>query len=243
MKLLVSDYDGTYSAKEEDIIINNHYIEEFIRRGNLFVLSTGRPYDSILGKTKEYNIPYTHIGASDGNYLFDKEGNLIKEYTIDNKIISELDEISSLDIYEGIQFAYPDSNTYQLRSNEKIGSIAFVIQEGKITNEFLKLYESLREAHKEYRFDVYGYGNIFYYMIRPLGVHKGNMIEALRNKLFIPKKKIYTIGDNINDFEMIRDYNGFMIGENKDLENVALKKYDAVHELIDDIMKKRVLKR
>ncbi len=42
---------------------------------------------------------------------------------------------------------------------------------------------------------------------------------------------------------MIRDYNGYMIGNNKNLEKVALKKYNAVHELISDIERKKVLKR
>ena len=48
---------------------------------------------------------------------------------------------------------------------------------------------------------------------------------------------------NFNDYEMIQDYNGFMIGDHDDLETVALKKYQAVHELVRDIESKKVLKR
>ena len=80
-------------------------------------------------------------------------------------------------------------------------------------------------------------------MIRPLGVNKGKSIKLLGKQLGIPKEEIYTIGDNTNDFELIRDYNGYRIGDHPDIIDVSLRKYDAVHQLIDDINKRKVLKR
>ena len=46
-----------------------------------------------------------------------------------------------------------------------------------------------------------------------------------------------------NNSELIRDYNGFRIGCNKNIISESLQQYNAVHELIDDINNKKVLKR
>ena len=42
---------------------------------------------------------------------------------------------------------------------------------------------------------------------------------------------------------MIRDYNGYVIGNNEEVIRHAVDRYDAVHELITDINKRKVLKR
>ena len=243
MGLLVSDYDGTFTAREEDIRLNCRALEKYIKNGNYFVLSSGRPLDSLLEQVRRYNIPYTHLGASDGNYLFDHQNNLLQANTMPNNILSELDELMELDIYKGIQYTYSRRNSYTFDPNEELGSIAFVIREENVNQEFLTKYHKLEESHPEYRFDVYGYHGIYFYMVRPIGISKSTPIKFLSSYLSIPPKKIYTIGDNDNDFEMIRDYNGYMIGENESLKKVALRQYNAVHELINDINKRKVKKR
>ena len=243
MKLLVSDYDGTYGDKQKDIKINNKYIEGFIKEGNLFVLSSGRPLNSLMGQIKKNNIPFTHLGTSDGNYLFDKEGNLLMENIMSSDIAYQIEELKSLGIFEDIQYAYPEISISTLREDQPLGSIAFVLKKKNITPRFLELYNKLKEEHPEYKFDIYGYVSAVYYMIRPLGIDKSSPIKHLEKELNIPKQKIFTIGDNINDIEMIRDYNGYMIGKNKSVRPYALKEYNAVYELVDDINKRKVLKR
>ena len=57
MKLLSSDYDGTLNVFEYDIWLNLAYINNFISRGNIFVLNTGRAYDSITKEIDKYQIP------------------------------------------------------------------------------------------------------------------------------------------------------------------------------------------
>ena len=50
-------------------------------------------------------------------------------------------------------------------------------------------------------------------------------IKFLQRNVFHPSEAIYTIGDNTNDKEMIRDYNGFRIGNNKDFTPEGIYKY------------------
>ena len=242
MNLLVSDYDGTLFTNENDILINCRTIEEFIKKGNKFLLSSGRPYDSLKRQVEKYKIPYSYLGTSDGNFMFDSNDNLIMENYMSKKIVRDLEELKKLNIYERIQYAYPNTNSEEYKK-DSLGSIAFVIKEDKITSDFTNEYNRLKQENPKYQFDIYGYGDTYYYMIRPMGINKSSPIIHLEKKLNIPKRKIYTIGDNDNDIEMIKDYNGFMIGNNFELKNVSLKRYDAVHELINDINKKKVLKR
>ncbi len=243
MGILVSDYDGTFLTSKKDIIINCEAIEKYISNGNYFLLSSGRPYNSLRKQIEKYNIPHTHLAVSDGSFLFDSYGNLLHSGKIKEEIVNIIDPLSNLDIFEGIQFSYPKYNSNSYDYNQNLGSIAFIVRKEKITDEFLKLFHDLEYKHPNYRYDIYGYNGTYYYEIRENGISKSTPIEYLRKQLEINKKKIYTIGDNDNDLEMIRDYNGYMIGNNKNLEKVALKKYNAVHELISDIERKKVLKR
>ena len=47
--------------------------------------------------------------------------------------------------------------------------------------------------------------------MRRFGIDKTSMIEEVRKKEEIEKDDVYTIGDNYNDFEMIRDYHGYTL--------------------------------
>ena len=69
---------------------------------------------------------------------------------------------------------------------------------------------------------------------------------ALDKDMEIPDEDIFTIGDSESDFEMIRRWNGFQVGNNQALKEVSLGQYNEVYELIDDInmgkVKRRALK-
>ena len=103
MKLLSSDYDGTLNVFEYDIWLNLAYINNFISRGNIFVLNTGRAYDSIKKEIDKYHIPYNYLACNDGNLLLEPviyNGNVL-EYElitshIDDKFLLELNMICSL---------------------------------------------------------------------------------------------------------------------------------------------------
>ena len=47
--------------------------------------------------------------------------------------------------------------------------------------------------------------------IIPIGFGKSNAIQALGREKNIPSSEIITIGDGLNDYEMIRDFNGYAI--------------------------------
>ena len=95
MSILVSDFDGTFLTDKNDIEINIEAIKRFIKAGNYFALSSGRPLDSILNQTYIYEIPFTHIGSSDGNFMFDAEGRKIYSRSISHEVESKIQELKA----------------------------------------------------------------------------------------------------------------------------------------------------
>lgn len=242
-KILVSDFDGTFYTDENSIRVNCCSIEQFIKEGNIFVLSSGRSLKSLTKKVNEYNIPYSYLSCSDGSFLFDNKGILHFASLISHDVVSIFSNLEKLNKHKRIDYTYVDDYSEKYDNKKLLGSIAFIIDEENINREYMIEFKKIREKHPEYQYDVYGYDGEYYFLIRPHGVSKSSPIEYLEELHRIPKENIFTIGDNTNDKELIRDYNGYRIGDNKDIIDVSLNKYGAVYELVSDIENKKALKR
>ncbi len=241
--MLVSDYDGTFATSEDDIRINCDLIRKYIDRGNIFVLSSGRSLASLKRKVDVYNIPYNYLGTCDGNFLFDNNDELIKAYPIKHDILDKLEDLKKIKIYDRIDYAYSDDYSSIYYPNKKIGSITAVVHDKNLTSKFIDEFNRLKEENKDYDFFSYGFDGISYYAVKSRGNNKSIPIKFLERELKLSSSNIYTVGDNLNDLEMIRDYNGYVIGDNEELAKHAVARYDNVHGLINDINKRKVLKR
>lgn len=243
MKLLVSDYDGTFDTSVNDIELNCKKIKEFMEDGNLFVLSSGRSLKSLSNKVKEHNIPYSFLSCADGSFLFDNENSMHFAYTMSHDSIYDFHELIDLKRHKKFEYAFPEDYSEEYDKFKLLGSLAFTIENKKINKEFLNTWSKLTKQYPEYQYNVYGYDGLTFYLIRPHGVSKASPIGYLEGMYNIPRDEIYTIGDNSNDKELIRDYNGYRIGSNSDLIPVSIQQYESVNCLIDDINNKKVLKR
>ena len=243
MNLLISDYDGTFYTDEHNIRLNCEAIESFIRDGNMFVLSSGRSLKSLMGKVEEYKIPFNFLSCCDGSFLFDKNHSMHFAYTLSHDVRNIIAPLIDLGKHKTMEYAYPDDYSIEYDNKKILGSIAFTIERNKVDREFLNTFSRIKLNNPEYQYDTYKYQKEEFYLIRPLGVSKVSPISYLEGKYDIPRGNIFTIGDNTNDKELIRDYNGYRIGNNEDLVDVAISEYKAVHELVDDINQGKVLKR
>ena len=243
MKLLVSDYDGTFATSEEDIRINCDMLTKYISRGNMFVLSSGRSLASLKRKVETYNIPYNFLATCDGSFLFDKDGKLLMADTMEHDILDKLEDLKKIKIYDRIDYAYVEDYGRVYDPDKKIGCVTAVVEDKNLTKEFLDEFEKLKRENPNYDYIVYGFNGITYYGVKPKGNNKSTPIKFLERKLKLSSSDIYTVGDNLNDVEMIRDYNGYAIGNNEEVIRNAVDRYGAVHELITDINKRKVLKR
>ena len=184
MNMLVSDYDGTFSTTNEDIKLNCKVLEKYIARGNIFVLSSGRSFDSLKNQVYFHNIPYSYLATSDGNYLFDNKDNLIMKKTISHDIVDKLDKLKSIKVYDKIDYTYERMYCEIYVPELELGSIGVVLKNDKINQEFIDEYNRLKMENSEYQFSIYGYHDTLFYMIRPLGVNKSTPINNRKCKEF-----------------------------------------------------------
>lgn len=290
-KLLVSDYDMTlkviYDFKNDFLIkANIEAIRELINNGHIFMLNTGRDYNSIKEEVDKNHIPYNYLACNDGTILLDENDKLIHYYDlhmreydyellfnilikegyhphailgrmyVEDKNISEiankyyltynkrdgmvgLKPMTLLDALKTFVAKYPD---FKLKPWEQFNKLLEYEVSPKNKFKILNIFSDNSEMIKEmelltnlYHTQMKIFMDKVAY-IRRFGIDKTSMIEEVRKKEKIDKDNVYTIGDNYNDFEMIRDYHGYTLPWGKtNLKEVCEGVVPSVKSLIKKI--------
>ena len=232
-KILISDYDGTFYQSDIDIKKNIDKVDEFRTSGNLFVLATGRSYVDLKMKIDKYKIPYDYLILNHGALLLSKDLEILKVFTLDKELVGNiLDYVNNKDIYDVVLISTFDKNVKDISNIVKI---------------MLKLY-SYDKALEVKNYIDKSYTNIKSYLISEDNHYlveivsskasKSLMIEKILDKEKIVKKNVYTIGDGINDIDMIKKYNGYRVKNScEKLNSVTNRVIDNVSDLISRISK------
>ena len=229
-KLLVSDYDQTFYINDEDIEKNKIAVNEFRKKGNIFIIATGRSYADFMKKKNKYNIECDYLIINHGATILDQKDNIIFNEKIPNEILESL----KLDLH--------------IENSEK--NFCCSILESRVDFE----YKNLTKIHVKYNDSEYSNkilkkleekynGCINAYLVSGNSIeiisknaNKSKAIKLLSKEIEIGKGEIYTIGDGYSDIEMVKDYNGYAMKESVDeLKNVALEEIDSVSDLIRKI--------
>lgn len=243
MKLLVCDYDNTLYINSLDrwsLIINVKAINKFRSAGNKFMIATGRPYNSITKEIHKHNIPIDYLSCCDGSLIF-KKNHQIKEEVIDDKI---------WDFLSNLQKMYSEMDNINITSNNSLTKTEdrntfiecdFLLRDTKRMKDIIDIIENAFPGIAALPFT---YKNETRLYVRKKGISKSTSIDYVNSFLSIDKKNIFTIGDHLNDLEMLRDFNGFkMLWGKKELDEHVLGRYFLVSDLIDDIIKEKVKRR
>lgn len=92
-KLLVSDYDQTFYINDEDIEENKKLVERFRKKGNIFIIATGRSYLDFQDKVNKYKLEYDYVIINHGATILDKNDNVLFNFSINNVIINDIKKI------------------------------------------------------------------------------------------------------------------------------------------------------
>lgn len=234
MKLLVSDFDGTYYTNETDIYLNNKSINNWIDNHNIFMLSSGRSFKSLKEMTKKYNINYQYLSCCDGSILYDKNDKIIIKYPLNPNIINKFLNLKNYAKIERIQFSYPDDYYSKKKDDELIG-LNLVIKNEYVTEKFLKEFNLLKDKYQEFDFLAYSHDEITFFCLKNKGINKSSTIKYLQDKLNLNYHDIYVFGDNQNDYEMLKHYQGYYIGNaNSDIKNICIKGFNNIYEFFND---------
>jgi HAD superfamily hydrolase (TIGR01484 family) len=242
-KIIASDFDSTFCRNGEILQSDVDTVQRWRAAGNLFGFSTGRYFGSIRKKAKD--MPVDFFISSGGAAVYDGNGELIWERYYDVDTLLE-----ALEIEQNYDVAYIDvtygTKAWELRSRrvnnpfpnniERIHHAAFSCASPEIAQALTKDFnENLGEiVHAQYN-----YMNVD--LVCP-GVTKSTGIRALLEAVGVEERNVITIGDHLNDFEMIRDFHGCAV-ENAfpPIKEIARKLYSNFTDLVNDHIDLEVL--
>ena len=230
-KILVSDYDQTFYLSDEDIEKNKKAVDKFRKEGNIFVIATGRSYFDFHNKVDMYNFEYDYVIINHGATILDKNDKVFANFSINDEIINNIKEDLQLEksikgfccsrLESRVDFDHKDLTKINVKYNSK--------EEAMTINEIINSKYS-------------NYINSYYVTENSLEVisnetNKSKAINLLLNRLDVLLENVYTIGDGYSDIGMIKDFNGCAMANSvKELKQVAIREYESVSDLIDEII-------
>ncbi len=223
MHIIASDFDETLFVKDHEIFEKNiKAIDNFINKGNIFIVITGRIYTDIKVLLDKYNIHYSYLICQDGAKIFNAFDYSIKDYLLPKEKIDKV-----IEIFDKHKMDYYLDDGYNKTTNRndciKINS--------KIVNR-----DESKEVLKEIKdnVDVYAYLSRSFINITDSEASKQVALEYLMYHEDFYKEDIYVIGDDVNDYEMIKEFSGgVMTKHNKKLDSLNKKEFDTLYEFIE----------
>lgn len=233
--LIISDYDGTIKQKENriEMLESLKFIKMLIEHKIGFAISTGRLFESMKNEIGNLNIPFNFLSCANGNILFDKFFNLLWKTKVNPTIIQELKPFYKYILYIDSLDEFGMDTT-----NDIVEYVIHITEDKEIRREIIDFLLSSNEfdyctdGENKFKIHIFNLSN------------KIKTIEILQRQLNIPTNNIYTIGDGPNDLDMIRKYNGFIIGDELTLDtSCALKKYESFCSFAKDMQHVLIKKR
>ncbi len=229
MKLIASDFDGTLSVNGCVTPENAKAVTRWQEAGNLFVLVTGRPYLFALDAWHVMQESGMHCDAlicCNGAMFLDEAGDVTYKVCVDGAVLPPLVELiyrhdPTLVVFSvgGKRREYSEENGEMVYYPEKDGGkIPQFLRE---PHDFVQICVGLRNAEEcltiaddinrtfpgtldakpnGYSCDITVSG-----IQKPAGIHR--FVETLPEK----PEDVITVGDNLNDLSMLREFTGYAI--------------------------------
>ena len=230
-KILVSDYDQTFYLNDEDIEINKKAVAKFRKEENIFIIATGRGYIDFYDKANMYNFEYDYVIINHGATILDTNDNIIANFTINNDIINKVKE--DLQLEKSIK--YFCCSKLESRVGFDYGNLTKINVKYNSKEEAMLINEIINNKYADYINSYYVTENSVEIISNE--TNKSNAINMLINRLNVLKENVSTIGDGYSDIEMIKDFNGYaIINAVDELKEIAIKEYESVSNLIDEII-------
>lgn len=227
MKILASDFDNTiYFLEDEEKNKRNAFkINEFISNGNIFCIITGRNYSDLKNYLKKYNILYTYLVCDDGAKIFNSVDYCLDTINLDRNTIEK-----ATYILDSINADYYLDDGYNKTTN--INDCVKIVVNCTDDEEKERIVKLIKE-----KVNVHIYASRTHVNIIEKSVNKEHALKRLLNIENLEYNKLYVIGDNDNDYEMLKTFNGAVIKEHHPkLNELKKEEFNELNEYIDSLL-------
>lgn len=224
MKIIVSDFDGTLFG--QDLEENVSAINDFVHRGNLFIIATGRAMNYLAEDLSMIDLDCEYYICNDGGVIFDKYFNVVYRKDIRQDLVRPIYHLLSDD--DNMLETFIDTSHGYVTDTSKCanGIIARPYDKEKA---MLTLDNILRKFP-----NVNGYMSTNWINLFDKDVSKKVAIDYLVDNYRYPTDELYTIGDGMNDYQMIEAYQGYTFEDSsEDLKGIAKGTVKSIKELIE----------
>lgn len=225
--ILASDFDDTlYILDNEEINYKNaEQVKRFVRSGNSFCIITGRNYSDLKQELIKYDIPYTYLVCEDGAKIFNNVDYCINTIFLERKDIERI-----VPIIESNNWDYYLDDGYNETTNYD-DCVKIVIK----CDDSIKQKEIVEIIRKEV--PVHVYASRSHINIINSTVNKENALKRLFNIEGLNYSKLKVIGDNDNDYEMLKTFDGaVMKNHHEKLNELHKKEFETLGDYIEELM-------
>ena len=198
MLLLATDYDGTLYTDYNNLKINQKCINKFMNNGNKFMIVTGRSFSSIKKEVDKYSIKYDYLSCNNGLIIFDNKDNVINSSILNIEdleyiyyLLENFSNIKDIKLYNFYGESYSYKDILEVYAKFKyITSLKQIKKHLKKNLPNIKCYQTFNK------------------LFISNDVTKADAVSFVQQLNNINKENVYTVGDNSNDIEMLRKFNG-----------------------------------
>lgn len=213
MNLLVTDFDGTLFDNNYEN--NIKFVEEL--NNTDFVIATGRNYPSLK---EDLKVKCDYYICNDGGYILDKDLNLLyRNYINKNTVETVYSRILELGYND---YFLDNIDEFSKEIIDNVNKISVRIQNDIPDKDIKYLLEGLD--------DIYAYISTNWINILSVESKKSYGIDYLTN--LNKYNNIYVVGNDINDYDMLKKYNGYFIGNSNDTEFNTINNFLELKEII-----------
>ena len=228
MKILASDFDETIYFEDDSATTNKNInmIKNFTSHGNIFCIITGRNYTSLKQLLNKYNITYSYLICEDGAKIFNN-----MDYCIDTTYLNKKEIEKVREILDELECDYYLDDGYN--KTEYLEDVVKIVVNCKDEEEKERIVEYIKD-----KIDIHIYASRTHVNIINKSVNKSNALKKLINIENLNYDNIYVIGDNDNDYEMLKTFDGATIkNHHKVLDKLNKKEFNTLSDYIEELMK------
>lgn len=227
MKILASDFDDTiyFLEDEQKTKENVEAIKSFMSSGNIFCIITGRNYSDLKTLLNENNISYTYLICEDGAKIFNNV-----DYCLDTILLNrqEIEKVIPLLEKNNCDF-YLDDGYNKTTNLDDCVKIVINCQDEQEKENIVKIVKEETNVHI--------YASRTHVNIINESVNKENALKRLFNLENLNYNLLHVIGDNDNDYEMLKTFPGATVKKHHPkLDELNKKEYETLKDYIEELM-------